>query len=70
MKLETNDTGQYYRKLVNMKLENTVLYLMANRTHIWLDNAPISKVICVVGPESDEKAIDQFDVARKNILVC
>ncbi len=25
----------------------------------------ISKVICVVGPESDEKAIDQFDVARK-----
>jgi hypothetical protein len=43
MKLETNDTGQYYRKLVNMQLENTVLYLMANRTHIWLDNAPISK---------------------------
>ena len=33
--------------------------------NIWLDNAPISKVICVVGPESDEKAIDQFDVARK-----
>jgi len=30
-----------------------------------LDNAPISKVICVVGPESDERAIDQFDVARK-----
>ena len=65
MKLETNETGQYYRKLVNMQLENTVLYLMANKTHIWLDNAPISKVICVVGPESDEKAIDQFDVARK-----
>ena len=65
MKLETNDTGQYYRKLVNMQLENTVLYLMANRTHIWLDNAPISQVICAVGQESGEKAIDQFDVARK-----
>ncbi len=25
----------------------------------------VSKVICVVGPDSDEKAIDQFDVARK-----
>jgi len=37
---------------------------MANRTHIWLDNAPISQVICVVGPESDEKSVDQFDVAR------
>jgi hypothetical protein len=68
MKLENNDTGQYYRKLVNIQLENTVLYLMANKTHIWLDNAPLSKVICVVGPESDEKAVDQFDVARKKHL--
>ena len=48
-----------------MQLENTVLYLMANRTHIWLDNAPLSQVICAVEPESDKKAINQFDVARK-----
>ena len=49
MKLETNETGQYYRKLVNMQLENTVLYLMANKTHSKLRRAPHRVTVGISG---------------------
>ena len=45
LKTPTNNTREYYSRLVSMQLENSVLYVTLNSTHIWLDNTN-SFIIC------------------------
>ena len=55
-----NNSREYSSYLVNMQLDNVVLYVVANVTNIWLDHSPCSYVICSVVVSHGNDDIDQF----------
>ena len=57
----TNNTREYFSRLINLQLDNTVLYVMVNATHLWLDNAN-SYIIC------RKLSVNSSDVSNFNVM--
>jgi hypothetical protein len=65
LKLPRGSSSEYYRALMNLKLDNVILYVMINGTHVWLDSSPRSYVACKIEDRSSADEVSQFEIARK-----
>ena len=57
----TNNTREYFSRLINLQLDNTVLYVMVNATHLCLDNSN-SYIIC------RKLSVNSSDVSNFNVM--